>query len=122
MLAAHRARWATLAFALALSLPASADRAKRSLADCASFEQLDKTETAVAFTIRNACSIPIDCAVSWRVVCAPDSKRRRAEHPGAARFALPDGGSESTEASAAVCGADAWSIDSVRWRCEPDKS
>lgn len=114
-------RWATCALALSLVVPASADRRGRSLADCTSFDQVDQDEDKVAFTIHNACTIPVDCSVSWRVVCAPDSKTRRASHPAAAKLAVTDGGSQSTEASAAMCGDDAWTIDSVRWRCEPNK-
>ncbi len=112
------ARWATCALAASICIPAFAERAKRSLAACTSFDQAENGDDKVAFTIRNACSIPIDCKVSWRVVCAPDSHKRRAVHPGAARFAVGEGGSQSTEASAAVCGDDAWTIDSVRWSCQ----
>jgi putative hemolysin len=124
-------RWAgstlVLALALAISIvpasavPASADRARRDIAACASFDQVDRGEDRVAFTIRNACSIPVDCAVSWRVVCAPDTKKRRASHPGSATLAIPEGASLSAEASAAICGDDAWVIDSVVWSCQPNK-
>ena len=114
-------RWATCALTLSIALPAAADRRHRSLAACTSFDQADKGDDKVAFTIHNACSIPVDCSVSWRVVCAPDSKKRRASHPSAAKLAILDGGSQSTEASAAICGDDAWSIDSVEWSCQPSK-
>jgi hypothetical protein len=112
------ARSATCALAASICVPAFADRAKRSLATCTSFEQAEHGDDKVVFTIRNACSVPIDCSVSWRVVCAPDSKKRRAAHPGAARFAVGEGGSQVTEASAAICGDDAFRIDSVRWSCQ----
>jgi putative hemolysin len=124
-------RWAgstlVLALALAISIvpasavPASADRAHRDIAACASFDQVGRGDDRVAFTIRNACSIPVDCAVSWRVVCAPDAKKRRASHPGSARLAIPEGASLSAEASAAICGDDAWVIDAVVWSCQPNK-
>lgn len=122
-------RWAGSALALALAIsivpvsvgPASADHARRSIAACASFDQVDRGDARVAFTIRNACSIPVDCSVSWRVVCAPDAKKRRASHPGSARLAIPEGGSLSAEASAAICGDDAWVIDAVLWSCQPNK-
>lgn len=124
-------RWAgsTRARALALAIsivpasvgPVSADRARRSIAACASFDQVDRGDDRVAFTIRNACSIPVDCSVSWRVVCAPDAKTRRASHPGSARLAIPEGGTLSAEASAAICGDDAWVIDAVVWSCQPNK-
>jgi hypothetical protein len=120
MRAPHWARWATCALAISICAPAFADRA-RSLADCTSFDQTNKSDAKVAFTIHNACTVPIDCAVSWRVVCAPDSRKRRSTHPGSAKFALIAGGGDTTEASAVVCGDDAWTIDSVRWSCAPNK-
>ena len=111
----------SISFSIVLPvLPAAADR-HRSLAECTSFDQADRCDDKVAFTIHNACSVPVDCAVSWRVVCAPDSKKRRASHPSAARLAILDGTSQSAEASAAICGDDAWSIDSVEWSCQPNK-
>lgn len=115
------ARWATCALAISICVPAFADHTKHSLAACTSFDQIEKGEDKVAFTIHNTCSIPIDCSVSWRVVCAPESKKRRASHADAVKFAITDGGSQSAEASAAVCGDDGWTIDSVSWRCEPNK-
>jgi len=121
MRATRWARWATCALAISIYIPAAADRAKRSLSACTSFDQAEKGEDKVEFTIHNTCSIPIDCSVSWRVVCAPESKKRRASHPNLAKFAITDGQSQSTEASAAVCGDDGWSIDSVHWSCEPNK-
>jgi hypothetical protein len=121
MRTARWVRWATCALAISIVVPAFADRAQRSLSSCTSFDQADKGGDKVAFTIHNACTIPIDCSVSWRVVCAPDSKKRRASHPSSAKFAIADGGSESAEASAAICGDDAWTIDSVHWTCVPNR-
>lgn len=118
-------RWATCALAtsicVSICVPALADRAKRSLSTCTSFDQVEKGEDKVEFTIHNTCSIPIDCSVSWRVVCAPESKKRRASHANLAKLALTDGQSQSAEASASICGDDGWSIDSVHWSCEPNK-
>lgn len=116
-------RWATCALAMsALAAPALAiaDYPARTLAGCTRFEQTDEGENRVGFAIRNACTIPVDCAVSWRVVCAPASKVRRAQHSGSAKLAIAEGASERAEASAEVCGDDAWLIDRVAWRCEPD--
>jgi hypothetical protein len=96
-------------------------RPARSLADCTSFDQQDKSDVAVDLTVRNSCSIPVDCTVSWRVVCAPQSKKRRAEHAESRKLALALGTAGSTEASAAVCGDDAWSLDSIEWSCAPNK-
>jgi hypothetical protein len=119
-------RGATCALAISIIIPtaapAFADRPRRTIAACTSFDQVDRGEDRVAFTIHNGCSMPIDCAVSWRLVCAPDAKKRRASHPGAVKLAVADGASESTEASAAICGDDGWAIDSVQWSCQPNKS
>jgi len=120
---ARWARWATCALAVSIcvpAIPALADRARRSVATCASFDQSDEHEARVAFTIHNTCSMPLECAVSWRVVCAPESKHRRSAHPAATSLAISNGTSERTEASAAVCGDDGWVIDSVRWSCQAD--
>jgi hypothetical protein len=121
-------RWATCALAIAIVMPgvmpvvpALADRPRRSLGSCTSFDQADKGDDRVAFTIRNACSIPVDCSVSWRVVCAPDTRKRRAAHPGSVKLSIAEGTSQSAEASAAICGDDAWAIDSVAWTCLPNK-
>ncbi|HET7499376.1 MAG TPA: hypothetical protein VFK02_00170 [Kofleriaceae bacterium] len=121
MRATRWARWATCALAITICVPAFADRQARSLSSCTSFDQADKGDDKVAFTIHNACSIPVDCSVSWRVVCAPESKKRRASHPALVKLAILEGGSQSAEASAAVCGDAGWTIDSVAWRCEPNK-
>jgi hypothetical protein len=116
------ARWATCALAISICAPAAvADKSKKSLADCTSFDQEDAGEDQVQFTVHNSCSIPVDCSISWRVVCAPDSKKRRATHPGAAKLALHESAAESAKASAGVCGDDAWAIDSIQWSCEPNK-
>jgi len=115
------ARRATYALAISICVPALADRAKRSVSNCASFEQSDDHDAKVALTIHNTCSMPLDCAVSWRVVCAPESKRRRSAHPKATSLAISTGTSQSAEASAVVCGDDSWVLDSVRWRCQANK-
>jgi hypothetical protein len=116
----RRACWASLALAL-VSLPAIADEHKKSVGDCAAFDQASKGEDAMSFTIKNACTMPLDCTIEWRVVCAPASKKRRAVHPTSAKLALVDGTSQTREASAAVCGDDDWTIDNVGWSCEPNK-
>jgi hypothetical protein len=121
MRAALWARWATCALAISICVPALADRGRRSLDTCTRFDQVDQGDDKVAFTFHNACSIALECSVSWRLVCAPESAKRRSAHPGSASFQLADGSSQSATASASVCGSEAWVIDSVRWRCEPNK-
>lgn len=116
----RRARWASCALALTICLPASADH-KRSLADCTSFDQQNKGEDAVSFTIVNACTVPLDCKIEWQVVCAPHSKTRRAVHPNTQKLTLVDGTRQTASASASVCGDDDWTIDAVEWGCEPNK-
>lgn len=121
MRASTAARWATCALALTLCVPALAEKTPRSLADCTSFDQADKGDDAVSFTIRNSCTVPVDCAVSWRVVCAPASKKRRSTHVGSAKLNLSLGTSAATDASASTCGDDSWAIDSIEWSCQPNK-
>jgi hypothetical protein len=114
------ARWATCALALSICLPAVAGHAKKSLADCTSFDQNDKGDDTVEFKIRNSCTIPVDCSISWRVVCAPGSTKRKSVHDAAAKVSLPTGSEEAKSASAAVCGDDAWTINNVEWSCTPN--
>jgi hypothetical protein len=81
--------WATCALAITVaapmlaSAPAAAEHSHggKSLAECTAFDQADKGDSAVQFTIHNTCTIPVDCTLSWRLVCAPDSKKRRSTHP-----------------------------------------
>jgi len=117
------ARWATCALAMMIVVPlATADRSsKKTIASCTSFEQNDRDDDTVELSIHNSCSMPVDCSMSWRVVCAPDSKKRRAVHTGSSKLALQSAGTGSAQASAAVCGDDAWAIDSINWSCEPNK-
>jgi len=119
------ARWATCALAISIAVPslyqssARADR-KRSLSDCTFFDQADKDDDTVEFTIKNSCTIPVDCSMSWRVVCAPESKKRRNVHPSSMKVTLESGTSDSKQASATLCGDDGWKIDSISWSCQPN--
>lgn len=126
------ARWACCALALSLAATAVADskktdsktvvvRSKKSLAECTAFDQVDKDDDKVALTIHNSCSVPIDCNITWRLVCAPESKTRRTVHAGAAKLSLMDATSQSAEASASICKDDSWLLDQVRWNCQPNK-
>ncbi|HEV7555245.1 MAG TPA: hypothetical protein VGO00_07325 [Kofleriaceae bacterium] len=118
------ARWAICALAIPMlaSIPALADRNGRSVADCTNFNQADKGDSSVEFTIHNGCTIPVDCSISWRVVCAPDAPKRRASHAGNASLKLgSDNASQSAEASATVCGDDSWAIQSIQWSCQPNR-
>jgi hypothetical protein len=114
------ARWATCAIAISLCVPAFADKHK-SVAECTAFDQQEKGDDAVQLSIHNSCSIPVDCQLQWRVVCAPDSKKRRAVHPGTRAVTIKEGAEDSALASAAVCEEDTWLIDSVQWTCAPSK-
>lgn len=116
------ARWAACALAISICVPAAfADSGKKSIAECTFFDQTEKGDDKVELSIRNACTIPVDCSITWRVVCAPDSKKRRAVHPGSTKFALAEAASQTANASAAVCGDDAFSIDQISWSCQPNK-
>jgi hypothetical protein len=121
MRTARWVRWATCALAVSICVPALAGGRSKSLTECTAFDQADKGEDKVEFTIHNTCSIPVDCAISWRLVCAPDSRKRRSVHRGAAKLALDEGGMQSTQASASACGDDGWSIDTISWSCQPNK-
>jgi hypothetical protein len=125
MRTARWARWATCALAMLITPSLTTSLAfaehKKSLAECTSFDQLAKGETAVELTVKNSCSIPVDCSLSWRVTCAPDSKKRRAVHASQTKFSLVTGAQQSTDASASVCGDDAWAIDQIEWTCAPPK-
>jgi hypothetical protein len=115
-------RWAISALALSICVPvALADRGTKSVSTCASFNQADKGDDKVEFKLQSSCSVPLDCSISWRVVCAPESKKRRAEHAGATKLALLGGSSQTAEASAAVCGDAGWAFDSIAWSCQPNK-
>ena len=113
-----RARWATCALAISICVPALADRHK-SLGECTAFDQNNKGDDAVEFTIHNSCKLPIECGIQWRVVCAPESKKRRNVHLDSAKLSLLEGKVDSASASASICGDDAWSIDQVTWGCQP---
>ena len=119
----NRTRWATCALALMIAMPALAGKKKtdKSLSDCTSFSQKEKGDDAVEMAVRNGCKAQVDCSISWKVVCAPDSKKRRAVHAKESKFTLLEGSEQTAEASAAVCGDEAWTIQSVTWGCEPSK-
>ncbi|HEY0194007.1 MAG TPA: hypothetical protein VGC42_22975 [Kofleriaceae bacterium] len=126
MRATNWTRGASFALALSICIPAlissaRADRTPRTVASCTAFDQVEKDADKVELTIHSSCTIPLDCAVSWRVVCAPESRARRAVHPANAKFTLSQGTASSAEASAAVCGDASWAIDAVQWSCQPTK-
>ncbi|HEY5949503.1 MAG TPA: hypothetical protein VIV40_28610 [Kofleriaceae bacterium] len=105
-----------------IGLPALAGtHAKKSLADCTSFTQTEKGDDAFVMSVHNSCKAQVDCSISWKVVCAPESQKRRAVHPSSSKFTLVEGTEQTAEASAAVCGDEAWTIESVTWGCEPSK-
>ncbi len=113
-------RWATCALAISITVPALADH-RKSVADCTSFAQAEKGDSAIELTLHNSCSVPVDCTISWRVVCAPESKKRRAVHPSTSKLTLAEGTTSSAAADAAQCGDDGWSIESIEWSCQPNK-
>lgn len=114
-------RWATCALAITVAKPIAVAGGNKSVASCTSFDQVDKDESTLELKIANSCSMPIDCSLKWRVVCAPDAKTRRAVHPKSSRLTISSGTTSATEVSAAICGDDSWTIDSIRWSCEPSK-
>lgn len=116
------ARWALSALALTVCVPLALanNGGTKSVATCTTFDQVDKGDEKLGFTIHNSCSMPVDCSISWRVVCAPATKRK-AVHPGRTAFKVVNATSQSAEASASICGDDSFTIDNVVWTCEPSK-
>jgi hypothetical protein len=119
-MSARYARGAICALAVTLAVPAFAKHDK-SLDDCTSFTQTEKGDDTLELTVQNSCKIPIDCSVTWRVVCAPQSAKRKSVHAQTKKFALTEGAGQTEQASASVCGDDDWAIDSIKWGCEPNK-
>ena len=134
----HRARWATLALALSIALPAqlaladkktesgSADAKKKkerkSVAECTSFDQRDREdEDGVDFSVSNSCSMPVSCSMRWTVTCAPDSKKRRSRKSDSKSFALDADNGITLTASTARCGDDGWSVGDISWACSPSQ-
>jgi hypothetical protein len=102
---------------LVAPVAADAPRPRRSLASCTAFDSRERGEAALELTVRNTCTMPIACTVSWQLICAPQAKKRRQVIPGSVAFTLASNNAHSTEASAAACGDDNWLINGVTWRC-----
>lgn len=116
------ARWGTCALTASIIVPALAVAGgRRSLDHCTSFTQVDESDVVSTLTVQSTCSMPIDCTVSWRVVCAPDSKKRRAVHRKTVAFTFATGDAKTARASAEICGDDSFVIDSVQWSCQPQR-
>jgi hypothetical protein len=127
----RRARGASSALALSVAiavvvpspLALADDRRKpsrRTVAECTAFEQTDReTEDGVDFSIRNACSMPVTCSLSWAVTCAPESKKRRSRKVDSHDFQLDADAAITLTASTARCGDDGWAIDGISWSCAP---
>ena len=114
-------RGATCALAIVIAMPIAFAGGQRSVASCTSFDQNDKDEDKVELSIKNTCSMPVDCTIKWRVVCAPEAKTRKTLHASSAALTVSTGSTQAAEASAAVCGDDSWTIDNIHWSCEPNK-
>jgi hypothetical protein len=98
---------------------ASADRRRGSVSACTTFTQADRDDDLVDFTIASTCTVPLACRVSWRLTCAPESRKRRRSLPSSTSFRIAASSSEQRTASAAACGDDGWVIDRVTWSCAP---
>jgi hypothetical protein len=131
-----RARWASLALALSIALPAQlalADRKtdgdakkkkveRKSVAECTSFDQHDREdEEGVDFSVNNSCSMPVSCSMRWTVTCAPESKKRRSRKSDSQSFALDASNGITLTASTARCGDDGWSVGDISWACSPSQ-
>jgi hypothetical protein len=83
-------------------------------ADCAQYSQ-EKLSDGLRFELRNTCSYPIACSLSWEVRCEGGSGS-----PGGrtAQLELAARESGSASANASACAPRGWSVSAVRWRCE----
>lgn len=91
-----------------------------SVAACTSFDQLDRDgEDGVDLVVSSTCDVKLSCSVSWELTCKPAVGKSRKSNHGEA-FSLATSASETTTASAGVCGNDGWVIDDVTWSCQPD--
>ena len=117
-------RWAACALAITVAVPvALADHGTtkiKSISSCTTFDQADKGEDAVELNVQNCCAAAIECTVSWQVTCI-DAKKHKTTHPSEQKLSVTEGTSQSTDASAAVCGDQSWSIDAIQWSCQPPK-
>ena len=120
------ARWAVCGLALVIAKPSLADRGdsklvRRSIAECTGFDQRDRdSEDGVDISVRNGCEIALRCTVSWKLTCAPESKKRRRDLRGAVDFLLPTSAEKSVTASSGSCGYDGWQLSDVQWSCRPE--
>lgn len=118
-------RWtpgAICALVVTLAAPTLAQpSAPRSVRDCVDFTEREHGDDAVELTTENRCAVPVACTIEWRVVCAPDARARRSVHAGSEKLSLAEGARQSVLASAAVCGADSFTIDDITWGCKPSK-
>lgn len=122
-----RARWGLGLCALVLAAsPALADQKKKkprvkprvSVAECTTFEQVDREDDSFDLVIASTCEVPVACSVSWTLVCSPGTRKSRRSQHGEA-FTLTAAQSQTTNASAGTCGNDGWVIDDVIWSCNP---
>ena len=124
---ARRVRGVLVALALVmLSSPVTAERKKprqkvtrTSVADCTSFDQVDREDDGMDVVVVNRCAIRVACSVSWSLTCRPATGRRRRSQHGQA-FTLVTDATETTSISPTACGNDGWEIDDVLWACQPD--
>lgn len=97
--------------------PGQAARGKRSAqfaSDCAEYSQV-KVNDGLRFELRNTCSYPMSCNLSWEVRCAGG---RASPGERSTLLELPAGGTASAAAYASACAPHGWSISNVRWRCD----
>jgi hypothetical protein len=95
-------------------------RADAEPARCDRFSQeTDKAEKSIDFNLKNLCSVEIKCSLSWNVRCADGAT---GGGPQSVQLVVAPGTSETTRASAQVCGDAAWSISAAEWTCRRTSS
>jgi len=107
---------------LCVEHPGWAARGKKSVrdnqsgfaSDCAEYSQ-DKVNDGLRFELRNTCSYPLTCSLSWQVRCEGG---RGSPGGRSSQLELAPNGSGSAAANASACAPHGWSVSDVRWRCD----
>jgi hypothetical protein len=107
---------------LCVEHPGWAARGKKSVrgnqsgfaSDCAEYSQ-EKVDDGLRFELRNTCSYPLTCSLSWEVRCeggrgSPGTRSNQLE--------LAPNGTGSAAANASACAPYGWSVSAVRWHCD----
>lgn len=111
---------------LGLAVPTRAEPARpatarplASVTQCMSYNETPNPSGGLDLTIQNNCGFSAKCKLAWKVVCAPQSTKRRKLHSHLVMFDLEPGQSQSRHANASACGDDSWQLSAITWSCTP---